>query len=344
MPKNTSRTTKTASSWSSPTFIVLQLLICGACLSFGFFLGSSYAFLGCTGAHEQQSQRQPARREAETMLTFSQKECDARLQSQNMEDMFPENVHEFAEGMAFIGRDDFNKRFDMGVPLDPSNQQNNKVLLLYGHNSALPSDKEARLKAQKTGEIPTFNVFQGIQNCDVLNVVFMQPKRPKHCTAIMGQYPSFHVQKWMRLPNEPNGEYGKLDSSVPLQIVNRGAQNSGRKSFKVPTPTETRRYWKTLKTYLETLPDVLQELRPIAAKVAKQNTVVVSVVNHGQSELLLNFACAAKSRGLDISSILVFATDEITVALAEGIGLTVFFDKTVSQLSILQGQSYLTAH
>ena len=74
------------------------------------------------------------------------------------------------------------------------------------------------------------------------------------------------------------------------------------------------------------------ELKPIAEKVAKQNTVVTMVCNFGQSELLLNFVCAAKSRGLDISSILIFATDEETKELAEGIGLTVFFDKTVRSI------------
>ena len=86
----------------------------------------------------------------------------------------------------------------------------------------------------------------------------------------------------------------------------------------------------------------MTELRPIAAKVAKQNTVVVMVVNHGQSELLLNFACAAKSRGLDTSAVLVFATDEEARDLAAGIGLTVFFDKTVSKegAEFLQNMSF----
>jgi hypothetical protein len=51
------------------------------------------------------------------------------------------------------------------------------------------------------------------------------------------------------------------------------------------------------------------------------------VCNFGQSQLLLNFACAARARGLDVSSVLVFATDQETKDLAQSVGLTAFFDE-----------------
>ena len=101
--------------------------------------------------------------------------------------------------------------------------------------------------------------------------------------ALMGQYQSFHIQKFMRLP-EKVGE--KLDQAVPLRLVNRGAQASGRLSAKPPRKDQTLTYWSTLKTYLDTLESVLEELKPIAEKVARQNTVIVMVCNHGQVRLL----------------------------------------------------------
>jgi hypothetical protein len=55
--------------------------------------------------------------------------------------------------------------------------------------------------------------------------------------------------------------------------------------------------------------------------------VFFRVCNFGQSQLLLNFACAARARGLDVSNVLVFATDQETKDLAESVGLTAFFDK-----------------
>ena len=44
----------------------------------------------------------------------------------------------------------------------------------------------------------------------------------------------------------------------------------------------------------------------------------------------MNFVCSAKARGLDISSVLLFATDQETKDLAEGLGLAAFYDETVS--------------
>lgn len=141
----------------------------------------------------------------------------------------------------------------------------------------------------------------------------------------MGQYQSFHIQKWMRLPEE-EGE--KLVRHAPLRLVPRGTQANGRKSAKLPSKEQTLEYWSNLKTYLDTLEGVLTELKPYVEKVAKNGTVVVLVCNHGQSELLTNFICAARTRNLDLSSVLVFATDEETKELVEGLGLTAFFDKT----------------
>jgi hypothetical protein len=41
----------------------------------------------------------------------------------------------------------------------------------------------------------------------------------------------------------------------------------------------------------------------------------------------MNFVCSARNRGLDLSSVLLFATDEETRDLATGFGLTVFYDE-----------------
>jgi hypothetical protein len=82
-----------------------------------------------------------------------------------------------------------------------------------------------------------------------------------------------------------------------------------------------------LKNYLASIDDVLAELKPIVEAIAIENTIIVMVVNFGQSELLLNFACAARSRGLDTSNVLVFTTDKQAKELAESVGLTAYFDE-----------------
>ena len=77
--------------------------------------------------------------------------------------------------------------------------------------------------------------------------------------------------------------------------------------------------------YLQKLESTTERLKPIAAKVAGEgNTVVVMVCNFGQSELLFNFVCSARARGLDLSPILLFATDSDIRDLATSLGIAVF--------------------
>lgn len=194
---------------------------------------------------------------------------------------FPTGASSFAAGMAMLPREAFAKRFDVGVPLDKMKPQNDQVVLLYAHETALPtSDAEKSLQAQSNSKIPLIeDIDVATENCDMVNLILAQPGDRRQCFAIMGQFRSYHIQKFLRLP-EKDGE--KLDPSAPLRLVNRGAQTSGRLSAKPPTKQETEEYWKSLSTYLQTLDRVLEELKPLAEKVAKDNTVVVMVCNHGQ--------------------------------------------------------------
>lgn len=192
---------------------------------------------------------------------------------------FPENVAAFAAGLGLVSRDQFAKRFDMGVPIDFPSQDNTQVLLMYGHESTLPTFDETVTQQSKsnTGVPYIENLEQAVENCDTMNVILTQQKE-KQCFAFMGQFKSYHIQKWMRLPEE----HGKLDHNLPLRFVNRGAQPNGRLSVKAPTKNETLQYWSSLSSYLPSLDQVLQELRPIAASVARKNTVIVMVCNFGE--------------------------------------------------------------
>jgi hypothetical protein len=84
-----------------------------------------------------------------------------------------------------------------------------------------------------------------------------------------------------------------------------------------------------LKTHFSSIDDILVELKLIAESVAVNNTIIVMTCNRGQSELLMNFVCNARAKGLPIDNVLVFPTDEETQILAEGLGLTKYYDKRV---------------
>ena len=132
----------------------------------------------------------------------------------------------------------------------------------------------------------------------------------------------------MRLPPGQDRKV-QADEKYPLRYVSRLHGENGLQQ-RVPTPVSVKTYDETLVTYLSSLESVLEELKPIAQQAAKKDdTIIVMVCNHGQSELLMNFACSSRARGLDLSQVLVFATDMETKELAEGLGLLAFYDKKV---------------
>lgn len=243
---------------------------------------------------------------------------------------FPPGVQDVVVGLSRVSRDEFAQIFPEigGLPLDPTTSNNQEVVILYGSHSALPNNLMLAKEAVSQTSVPLISsTKEATENCDLLNIVLTDhSKRRRQCMALFGQYESFHLQKYMRLPESS----GPLDPRLPLRFVSRGAQENGRMSHRAPTMDDAKAYWEILAKYLTTVESVLEELKPIAAPIAAkhQNTIIVLVCNFGQSELLLNFICAAKSRQLDLSAILVFATDEETKELAEGMGVTAFYDET----------------
>ena len=208
--------------------------------------------------------------------------------------------------------------------MDASTPNNQQVLLIYTRPGALPTDATLADQASRPGDVPTLSVKEATENCDFLNIVLSEPKSNRaQCIAVMGQYESFHIQKFMRLDAKVKSP---VNRNLPLRLVNRGSQANGRLSTPPPPKTISMKYWDILQKYLSRFPSKLDLLRPIAKKVAKNNAVIVLVCNHGQSELLLNFVCAAKAKGFDLSAVLLFATDEETKELAESLGITVFYD------------------
>ena len=187
-----------------------------------------------------------------------------------------EHTGNFVSGLGFVDRDEFASAFDIGVPLDETQTGNDRVLLLYSDPNAFP---------QNDGKGP-ISVEDATVNCHNLHLILSHP-RNHQCIAIMGQYESFHVHKYMRI----NSETGKMDANVPLTYQSRGKQQNGRISAKVPTTESVKFHWESLVTYLSSLDAALADLKPILEQVAihnDNNAVIVMVCNFGQSELLLN--------------------------------------------------------
>jgi hypothetical protein len=247
--------------------------------------------------------------------------------------VFPRTMAKFIDSAALVDRDDFIATQDFGIPWDLTKDGNKEVLILYNHKGSVPT-----AKPQPTGSdgpsslLPLYSAVDATANCNVLQVVLIQPDQVNQCVAVVGQWQSYHVHKLMRLEKDNVPSKG-VDKAYDLRYVSRHHLNDGYKTKLPPASALTDQYGNALILYLQKLPATLDRLRPIAAQVAgggtelgtnSAKTIVVMVCNFGQSELLFNFVCTAKSRNLDLSKILLFATDADIIDLAKALGLAVF--------------------
>ena len=255
--------------------------------------------------------------------------------------LFKRSQSAIVNGIARMSKDEFVKRFDYGPPMEKGDgTAAEDTIILYNTIKSIPTSNPDHSDAVQYGTngggdesfIQKLSTEEATENCDTMNVVTVgNPGNTKQCTVLVNNYENYHTQRWIRVKKELKG---KIDHNEPLRSVGRGYTSKGAKTFVPPDDRSIKKHWKTLYTYLDTLDDVISKLSPIAKKVAKDNTIIVMTCNMGQSELLMNFVCGAKSRGFDLSNILVFPTDVETKDLAEGLGLATFYDEKVSNIYI----------
>ena len=195
-------------------------------------------------------------------------EHDAAHQQQA--ELFPsETMGRFAVAMGAVNKQEFTDLHDLGVPLDRPTAGSEDILLLYNSAMALPNNF-----GEDHNQIVHLDAKDAVENCEYLNIVLTDHGSRKQCIAIIPQYESYHLQKWMRV--EPRS--GRLDAKAELQLVSRGHQSNGMDQFEPPDLAKhTRQHWLMLERYFANVDDVLKELKPILQKIAIDNTVIVMV-------------------------------------------------------------------
>ncbi|KAL7429074.1 hypothetical protein ACHAXM_001525 [Skeletonema potamos] len=239
--------------------------------------------------------------------------------------LFPRGLNHFANGLVRVSKDDIMSTFDFGVPPNP-NSKGKEALILYNTYKALPNDRSVAAAANLNGytALPFINATTATENCDSLNVVFTDiPGGMRQCFALIGgQYQSYHIQRWMRRGDK----YGGLKKDEPLRLTSRGHTGGGREEFKAPNRGHVAAHQESLKTYLNEVKGIKERLMSVLKRINSKQ-VVVMTCNHGQSELLMNFVCSSRAKGFDLSNVLLFPTDVETKELAEGLGLTTFYEE-----------------
>jgi hypothetical protein len=179
---------------------------------------------------------------------------------------------------------------------------------------------------------PHLTAQEATQNCGGLNVIFTDTHDGlDQCIAIVGNYESYHIQRWMRIDGRRTGS--KMSAKLPLYPVGRGLQTNGMDKFSAPEDMHMMQNQELLRTYFDQLDDTIRILKPKAASCAgDDNTVIVMVCNTGQSDLLINFMCSADARGFgDIvrEKVLLFATDQGMLDIAIGLGMKAFYNEKI---------------
>jgi len=246
---------------------------------------------------------------------------------------FPETSRNMFVDFATVPRDAFNELIDIGVPLDYTEKGAEDVVVLYTSGASMPTNMGWR--HNKTGIEPS----KALENCHEVKVILQPRARKNHqqCFAILPQWESHMIHKLMRIP--PPGTQPKnvtaVDLVYPLQSVTRSRQPNGIDS-EIPKEKHTTESNQILVEYLKNRDRVLVNLKDFLQNTVMKNsinpslgTLVVLTCNKGQSEMFRNFVCNARAKALDLSQVVMFATDEATLQLSRELGIHVWYDEAM---------------
>jgi hypothetical protein len=221
-------------------------------------------------------------------------------------------------------RDDFFHNFDLGVPMDNTVDGAEDVLILYNSNRSLPY---AMRKAEERGYHHIESSIEATEHCQSMKVVLVDPsslqrvhKNAAQCMAIVPQWSSPYIYKFMRLPDDQGDRHGRgrINDDLPLRYVSRTHEDSGRHHAAVPPlDKHTLRSLAVLSEYIQELPHAQKRLQALLKNADTQDPLIVMTCNKGQSELFMNFVCSVTARKLPLDRVILFATDEYTYTLCQ---------------------------
>ena len=242
---------------------------------------------------------------------------------------------------ATVPRDDFISNLEIGTPMDYTKKGSEEVFVIYTDRRTLPFEKGSEDK-QDWGVKHGLDSTKALENCHTVKVILQEPAGNKRqCIAIVPQWESYHVHKFMRMPKNSNGK--EVSVKYPLRYVSRSMADNGKVATVPLWKRHTKPSYEAFVDYVQHLETALGNLKPLldqtikkhkssenTSKVMKGSKIaVVMVCNKGQARLFQNFVCNARAKGLDLSRIIMFATDEYTVKLSKELEIPVFYDDKI---------------
>lgn len=230
----------------------------------------------------------------------------------------PKSLKNLAYDYSTVSRIEMGKMLQLGVPLDTLERTPAKdALILYPTEKTLPNNYHRQQQP--------LNATEATENCMSVKLILQDAiAYRKQCLVIMPQYESYHIHKFMRLPMDE----GKVDKSLPLRHVSRSHNEDGGYPGTPGLNIHIEPFRKTLIEYYERIDHIIGKIKPLL-EAFHSKTIIVLVCNFGQSQLLRNFVCNARSKGLDLKQVFLFATDEKTYNLAKSLDITAFYDEVI---------------
>ena len=301
-----------------PSFPIRSLLSHGMVgLIFGYVGVLLGAQVACTSSTSTQAVCPPCIT-SDSLASSSDMKSQKYTSSSSTNSTFPATMANFIVDFTTVDRVQLNALLEIGVPLDDTVKGAEEALILY------PSAKSRPSTHHKT--TTRLTAAEATQNCQTVKLVLTEPIQRDTCIALMPQWESYYVHKFMRLPKAG----GAMDPKHPLRYVSRSHNNKGQHSGVPDYKRTTEPSYKELVAYLGVLDATVAELKPLLEPIATpKKSVIVSVVNYGQALLFENFLCNAKAKGLDTSHILLFATDDKTYKLAKEYGVAVYYNAAI---------------
>lgn len=242
---------------------------------------------------------------------------------------FPHTVSKLFVDYATIPREIFNEKLDIGVPYDDNEPGAEDVLLLYTSRNSLPNDMGISDEKFK------LDPDTAMENCHTVKVILQPATRVRQttnqCVAIVPQWESYVVHKFMRIEHAA----GEADLGQPLIYVPRSQEERGGFEGIPLLEKHTLPSYQALVQYLQNHDRIIGELKTFFRGVLqtspnkRSRTLVVLTCNKGQSMLFRNFVCNARAKGLDISQVVLFATDEYTLKLSQDLGIPAWYDESI---------------
>lgn len=206
----------------------------------------------------------------------------------------PHYQHVEVTGIKSIDRQSLLDTFDIGYP---RRKRGSDPLLI--HLSAL---KPEQLISRETASAAT-------EHCEVVKII---QTNSSSCIVLVEGLDDYHVSKWRRRKQtwRPVSRFEGTDVTLKNP----------------PKPISTQLLDQLLSNYFIHLSTTLDRVKPIAESIAlSSKPMIVMVCNEGHAELLLNFVCACRKVGVDMSRYLVFATDSNTEELVTSWDISVVY-------------------